>query len=107
MLRPLRDHAVVRIEHNEALGKTGLIWFSPRRYAGDPGRGGYGILRATVEAIGPGKPITKGERRGERTPMDLRVGDVVWIGRFAGLDLEDREDVRLIRQNEAMLIEET
>jgi co-chaperonin GroES (HSP10) len=99
-LKPLLDHAIIRVDHDEALGKSGLIWFTPRRYIGQPGQ--YAILRATVEAVGPGKKI----RGGGRGPMDLKVGDVIYVGRFAGLDLEDFEDVRLIRQNEALLIVE-
>jgi co-chaperonin GroES (HSP10) len=105
MFQPLHDHAVVRVEHGEGLGKSGLVWYTTRKYIGQPGQ--WAILRARVEAVGPGRKIKRGERFGERMPVDLRVGDIVWIGRFAGLDLEDFEDLRLIRQNEALMIEET
>jgi co-chaperonin GroES (HSP10) len=104
-MQPLGDHAIVRIEHEEILGKSGLVWFTSRKYIGQPGQ--WGVLRATVEAVGPGKKIRKGNKRGKRMPVDLKPGDTVWIGRYAGLDLDDFADVRLIRQNEALLIEET
>ena len=107
MITPLKDHAIVRVQHKETLGKSGIVWFTPRKYIGDVDDGGYAILRAVVESVGPGKRIRRGDREGERAEMDLRPGDHIWIGRFSGrdLDLERDVDIRLIRANEAILIE--
>jgi co-chaperonin GroES (HSP10) len=106
MIIPPKDRAVVRVEHKETVGRSGIVWHTDRKYIGSSDDG-YAILRAVVESVGPGKRIRHGEREGERAEMSIRPGDVVFIGRFAGLDLDIERGVdrRIVRENECVLIE--
>ena len=106
MIVPLRDHAIVRVQHNDSVGKSGLVWHTKRVYIGSADDG-YAYLHAVVESVGPGKYIKRGDREGQHAGMDVRRGDRVLIGRFAGkdLDLERDADIRLVRGNEILMVE--
>ncbi len=67
-------------------------------------------MKARVEAVGPGRPhgyvwdmdaASPGKPR--IVPPTLRVGDVVLVGKYAGVELEyDGYDYALIREDEVL-----
>ena len=69
---------------------TGLHNPSTARYAGE--RTSSQLRRARVLKVGP--EVT-----------DLHENDVVVLGIFAGLEVEDKKDLRYIQENEALLVE--
>ena len=58
-------------------------------------------MEAEVIAIGPGKIRDDGER----SPMDVSVGDKVLVGKYSGSDIKiDGEDYVILREDEVLAI---
>ncbi|HXE73724.1 MAG TPA: co-chaperone GroES [Candidatus Nitrosotenuis sp.] len=56
-------------------------------------------MKGEVVAAGPGKINDKGER----TPMELKVGDKVLFGKYAGTEIKiDGEDYVIMEQREVL-----
>jgi chaperonin GroES len=56
---------------------------------------------AEVIAVGPGKLDEEGRRR----PMDVRPGDRVLIGKYAGTDIKiDEEDLVILREDDILAV---
>lgn len=86
-VKPLSDRVLIKPTPAEEVTASGII--IPDSAKEKP-------LRGTVLAVGPG---TKDEE------MQLKVGDVVLYGKYAGTEVEiDRENVIIMRQNDVLAI---
>lgn len=74
-LKPLGDRVIVKPAEAETETKSGLV--IPDTAKEKPQRG-------EVVAVGEGKRDDKGER----VPMDVKVGDVVVYGKYGGQDIK-------------------
>jgi len=87
-IRPLHDRIVAkRIEQEEQI-RGGII--IPDTAKEKP-------QEAEVKAVGPGKL----DDNGKRTPMDVKVGDRVLIGKYSGSEIKiGDEDLVILREDE-------
>lgn len=89
-LRPLHDRVVVkRIEEQEQV------------------RGGIIIPDSAKEKPQQGKVIAAGEGKlsgdGKRTPLDVKEGDTVLFGKYAGSEIKlDGEDLLILREEDIL-----
>jgi chaperonin GroES len=90
--RPLHDRVLLkRIEEKEAV-KGGII--TPDTAKEKP-------MEGEVISAGPGK-ITED---GKRLPMDLKAGDRVLFGRYAGTEIKiDNEEYVIMREEEILAV---
>jgi len=87
-LKPLGDRVLVKPAPKEEKTSTGLYISSGAQEK--PQRG-------EVIAVGAGKVNDKGERM----PMDVKVGDQVFYGKFGGNEVKvDGEDLLLLRADD-------
>ncbi|MBR3326055.1 MAG: co-chaperone GroES [Atopobiaceae bacterium] len=87
-LKPLGDRVLVKPAPKEEKTATGLYISSGAQEK--PQRG-------EVIAVGAGKVDDKGER----IPMDVKVGDQVFYGKFGGNEVKvDGEDLLLLRADD-------
>ena len=89
-IRPLHDRVIVqRIDEGEQ--KVGGI-IIPDSAKEKPQQG-------TVIAVGKGKV----EKDGKITPLDVKAGDTVLFGKYAGQEIKiDGEEVLIIREEEVL-----
>ena len=80
-LKPLADRVLVKPDEAEQKTASGLYIASNAQEK--PQRG-------TIVAVGAGKVNDKGER----VPMDVKVGDVVIYGKFGGNEVKVSADAR-------------
>ncbi|MFA7390742.1 MAG: co-chaperone GroES [Pigmentiphaga sp.] len=93
-LRPLHDRVIVKRLDNER--KTASVIVIPESAAENPDQG-------EVVAVGPGK---SGED-GKLAPMDVKPGDKVLFGKYAGQTVKvDGEEVLVIREDEILAVVE-
>jgi len=93
-IRPLDDRAV--IEPFEAEEKTAGGIVLPDTAREKPQRG-------KVVAVGPGKLI---EKTGQRGKMSLKVGDVVFYGKYSGTEIEiDGTDYVILRESDVLAVQ--
>lgn len=86
-VKPLSDRVLIQPTPAEEVTASGIII---------PDSAKEKNLRGTVLAVGPG---TKDEE------MQLKVGDVVLYGKYAGTEVEiDHEKVIIMRQNDVLAI---
>jgi chaperonin GroES len=91
-LRPLHDRVIVKRLDNER--KTALGIIIPESAAEKPDQG-------EVLAIGPGKKTEDGKV----LPVDLKVGDKVLFGKYAGQAVKvDGEELLVIREDEILAV---
>lgn len=86
-IRPLQDRVVVRRKEEETKTSGGIVL--PGSAAEKPSQG-------EVVAVGPGRTLDNGETR----PVDVKVGDVVVFGKFAGNNTVKVDDEELLILNE-------
>jgi chaperonin GroES len=92
-LKPLGDNVVVKQAEAEDQTKSGL--FIPDTAQEKPQKG-------TVIAVGEGK-----YEDGERVPVDVKKGDVVIYGKYAGTDVKiDEVEYKIVRASEIYAIVE-
>jgi len=91
-VRPLHDRVLVkRIEEKEVV-KGGII--IPDTAKEKP-------MEGEVVAVGPGKV---GED-GKKTPLDVKAGDRVLFGKYAGTEIKiDDEDYLIMREEEILAV---
>ena len=91
-IRPLHDRVVVkRIEQEEQV-RGGII--IPDTAKEKP-------QEAEVIAVGPGKL----KEDGGRTPIDVKVGDRVLVGKYAGSEIKlDGDDLVILREDEILAV---
>ncbi|WP_269901339.1 co-chaperone GroES [Paenalcaligenes faecalis] len=91
-LRPLGDRVIVKRLDNERQTASGIV--IPESAAEKPDQG-------TVVAVGPGKRSDDGTV----LPLDLKVGDKVLFGKYAGQSVKvDGDEVLVIREEEILAV---
>uniref|UniRef100_UPI00333E4D2C co-chaperone GroES n=1 Tax=Castellaniella defragrans TaxID=75697 RepID=UPI00333E4D2C len=91
-LRPLHDRVIVKRLDNERTTASGIV--IPDSAAEKPDQG-------EVLAVGPGKRTEDGKV----LPVDLKVGDKVLFGKYAGQSVKvDGEEVLVIREDEILAV---
>ena len=93
-IKPLHDRIVVKPIEAEELSAGGIV--IPDNAKEKPQQG-------EVLAVGPGRRDDKGER----IPMDVKVGDVVIYGKFGGNEVKvDGEKYLLMRADDIYAVVE-
>ena len=91
-LRPLHDRVVVKRVEEERTSPGGIV--IPDSAAEKP-------IRGEVIAVGDGKKLDGGDVR----PVDVRVGDTVLFGKFAGTEVKVAdEDLLVMREDDIMAV---
>ncbi|KAA0890617.1 co-chaperone GroES [Pusillimonas sp. ANT_WB101] len=91
-LRPLHDRVIVKRLDNERTTASGIV--IPESAAEKPDQG-------EVVAVGPGKRTEDGKV----LPVDLKVGDKVLFGKYAGQSVKiDGEELLVIREEEILAV---
>jgi len=91
-VRPLYDRILVkRVEPKEQI-RGGII--IPDTAKEKP-------MEATVQAVGDGKY----DEGGKRIPLDVKAGDRILIGKYAGTEIKiDDEEFLILREDEVLAI---
>jgi chaperonin GroES len=91
-IKPLHDRVVIRRVDAETVSKGGIV--IPDSAAEKP-------IQGEVIAVGAGAILDSGERR----PLELRVGDRVLFGKFAGTEIRlDGVDLLVMREADVMAV---
>ncbi|MDX3896324.1 co-chaperone GroES [Pusillimonas sp.] len=91
-LRPLHDRVIVKRLDNERTTASGIV--IPESAAEKPDQG-------EVIAVGPGKKADDGKV----TPVDVKAGDKVLFGKYAGQAVKvDGEELLVIREDEILAV---
>ncbi len=91
-IRPLHDRVVVRRMEEERTSPGGIV--IPDSAAEKPSRG-------EIVAAGNGKILENGEVR----PMDVKVGDKVLFGKYAGTEIKvDGEELLVMREDDIVAV---
>lgn len=91
-LRPLHDRVIIKRLDNERTTASGIV--IPESAAEKPDQG-------EVLAVGPGKKTEDGKV----IAVDLKVGDKVLFGKYAGQSVKvDGEEVLVIREDEVLAV---
>ncbi len=91
-IKPLDDRIVVRALEAEEKTAGGILL---------PDTAKEKPQKAKVLAIGAGRLTDEGKR----LPLDVKVGDVVLHGKYAGTDVKwNGEDLKILRENEVLAI---
>ena len=89
----LADRVVIKQLEAEETTKSGIVL---------PGQSKEKPQQAEVIAVGPGLVVD-----GEKVPMEVKVGDHVIYGKFAGTEVKlDGETVIIVRQTDILAIVE-
>ncbi|MGS2717765.1 co-chaperone GroES [Eionea flava] len=87
-IRPLHDRVVVRRQEEEATSAGGIVLTSSAKEKPNQGE---------VLAVGNGRVLDSGDVR----PVDVKVGDVVVFGKYAGSDTIDVDGEELVILSES------
>lgn len=91
-LKPLRENVVVEREAAEAKSAGGIV--IPDSAKEKP-------MRGTVLAVGPGRVLPNGEVKS----LDLRKGDKILFGGYAGSEVKlDGKDYLIVSENEVLAV---
>lgn len=92
-IRPLNDNVILRRSTPETTSKGGIILADTAQEKN---------LRAEVLAVGPGSI----DGRGERIPIDLKVGDVALLGnKYSGAEITvDGEKYLVAREDDIVAV---
>jgi len=91
-IRPLQDRVVVKRVEQEEQVRGGII--IPDTAKEKP-------QQAEVVAVGPGKVNDEGKR----TPVDVKQGDKILIGKYSGSEIRiDEEDFVILREDEILAV---
>jgi len=91
-LRPLHDRVIIKRLDNETKTASGLV--IPETAAEKPDQG-------EVLAIGTGKK----DDSGKTIPMDVKVGDRVLFGKYAGQTVKvDGDELIVMREDDIMAV---
>ncbi|WP_040933791.1 co-chaperone GroES [Coxiella burnetii] len=89
-IRPLHDRVVVRRLEEERTSAGGIV--IPDSAAEKPSRG-------EVISVGPGKPLDNGEVR----PLDVKVGDQILFGKYAGTEVKLAGDEYIVMREDDIM----
>jgi chaperonin GroES len=93
-LRPLQDRIIVKRVEEESKTAGGL--FIPETAKEKPQRG-------KIVAVGNGKKTEDGKV----LPLDVKVGDVVLFGKYAGTEIKvDNDDFLMMREDDILAVVE-
>lgn len=93
-IRPLHDRVVIKRMEEERTTPGGIV--IPDSAAEKP-------VRGEVLAVGKGKILENGDVR----PLDVKVGDKVLFGKYAGTEIKiDGEDLLVMREEDIVAIVE-
>ena len=94
-LRPLHDRVIVkRVDEKEQKSSGGII--IPDSAKEKP-------QQAEVVAVGPGKRNDEGKA----TPLDVKAGDKILIGKYAGNEIKiGDEELVILREDEILAVVE-
>lgn len=87
-IRPLHDRVVVRRKEEEATTASGIVSYGSAKEKPNQGE---------VIAIGSGRVLDSGDVR----PLDVKVGDVVVFGKYAGSDTIEVDGEELVILSES------
>ncbi len=91
-LRPLNDRIIAKRLEQESVSKGGIL--IPDSAKEKP-------AKAVVIAVGPGKLA----KDGSRMPMEIKVGDEVLFGKYAGSEVKlDGEEHVILKQDDILAI---
>lgn len=91
-IRPLGDRIVVRRLESEEVSQGGII--IPDKAREKP-------MRGKVVALGGGNLLDSGKV----IPIDLKIGDVVLFGKYAGVEVEiEDETLLLVREDDILAV---
>ena len=94
MLKPLGDRIIAKAVSAEETTAGGIIL---------PDTAKEKPLEAEVIAVGPGAQLDSGKK----TPMDVKVGDKIIYGKYAGTEVKiGVEDYIILRQDDVLAIKE-
>ena len=87
-IRPLQDRVVVRRTEEETKSAGGIVL---------PGSATEKLSQGEVLAVGPGKKLDSGSVQ----PVDLKAGDKVLFGQYAGNTVKiDGEELLIMNESE-------
>ena len=89
-IRPLHDRVIIKRVEEETTSAGGIV--IPDAAKEKP-------VRGEVIAIGTGKLLDSGEVR----PLDVKVGNVVLFGKYAGTEVKIDEDELLVMREEDIM----
>jgi chaperonin GroES len=93
-LRPLQDRIIVKRVEEETMTAGGL--FIPETAKEKPQRG-------KIVAVGNGKKTEDGKV----LPLDVKVGDLVLFGKYAGTEIKvDNDDYLMMREDDILAVVE-
>ncbi|MBK1725636.1 co-chaperone GroES [Halorhodospira neutriphila] len=91
-IRPLHDRVVIQRLEEERTSPGGIV--IPDTAAEKP-------MKGKVIAVGHGKALDNGERR----PVEVKPGDQVLFGKYAGTEVKiDGEDYLVMREDDVMAV---
>lgn len=91
-MRPLHDRIIVKRKEEEQTSPGGIVL---------PDTAKEKPIRGEVIAVGKGKMLDNGDQR----PVDVRPGDEVLFGKYAGTEVKiDDEELLVMREDDIMAI---
>ena len=91
-IRPLHDRVVIRRMEEERTTAGGIV--IPDSAAEKP-------VRGEIIAAGNGKILENGEKR----PLDVKVGDKVLFGKYAGTEIKvEGEELLVMREDDIIAV---
>ena len=92
MLKPLGDRIIVKPSSAEEVTAGGIVLPDSAQEKPQEGK---------VIAVGPGSQL----ETGERAPMDVKVGDTVIYGKYAGTEIKiGGDEYVIIRQDDVLAV---
>ncbi len=89
-IRPLHDRVVVRRKEEETTTAGGIVL---------PGKAAEKPTQGEVLAVGNGRILQSGEVQ----PMDVKVGDVILFGQYAGSSVKvDGEELLIMNESDIL-----
>lgn len=90
MMKPLNDHVLVKRLAEESVSRGGII--IPDTAKEKP-------AKAVVVAVGPGRR----DKNGAHLAIDLKEGDVVLFGKYAGTEVKvNGEEMVILREDDVL-----
>ena len=91
-IRPLHDRVIVRRMEEETMSAGGIV--IPDNAAEKP-------VQGEITAAGNGKITDSGDVR----PMDVKVGDKILFGKYAGTEIKvDGEELLVMREDDIVAV---
>lgn len=87
-IKPLGERIVLKVLESEERTKSGIVLPDTAKEKPQMGK---------VLAVGPGKVLDNGQR----TPVDVKVGDKVLFAKYAGTEVKlDGEEYMVLKEND-------